>query len=308
MASDPWGYMDSVGSVLGDAAGAMAGALEAPSDFGGKVFDGLHDVAYDVSKVGAPRKGLDLPDVEASKNLDGLGGLGDFVSGLSKYASGSEYAGAGKMASGGLGMLNKGLGMFGKKIPGLGYATNGLETAANFAEAVDNREEADEGYFFNDDGKRNAFWGAAGDTKLSLAHTILAGDPAADGLLSLCELGADGLGMGVGMMRDQAESLGDFTGLYDMDDEDWRFGAGDLVGMMMHGENELIDAGMDLGRDVLDSELVKDLTNPYDLALAAVPGAAGLVDVADTVTDTVAEYIPSLPSLSMPSVSVPSLW
>ncbi len=300
-----WDYTEKGLSTVGDFWGAASGVCD-DIDMGA-VGGGL-DILTGINKIGN----------------DNTGGYGDIIAGgTSIVPKLAQMAGASK------GTLDK-LGPIGAVIGG------GAQAVTNTMEAREHRDERKQGYWSNDDGERNAFWGAAGDAQLGGTHAILgAFAPQADSLLSIGEGVVDGVGMGAGLLGDGIDSLGDATGLWDTQNE-WGFGAGDVVGMGMHGIHDLVNTlgpGDDAVREHGNGTMLGQIMGgPLAGALGAwaehgleslqQPGDfASVTDVTDVAGDALAYATNPIAAAGdlaggaadfvadvLPSVSLPSLW
>jgi trimeric autotransporter adhesin len=194
--------LNNYGSVAGDAIG---------------VTSGLADEAVAATALGSrlkPVSGLAGGETTAGMLGSGLGVAG----GAAKIASGNLGGGVGDMAAG---ALQGGLGLMGKQT--LGTVLGGASQAVgNVAEAARNVDQVNQGVLSNAAGGRNQFWGAMGDATIGAAHaaTPLLGPmaPVGDLAITAGQLGLDTVGAAAG-------ALGG---------DEWRFGAGDVVGAAEH--------------------------------------------------------------------------
>ncbi len=208
--SDIGAVASSVGDLMGSAGAGAAGLI-------GRAADAFPGVASGGGEA-----------------MGRWGGAADLVSGVAKIADGNWGGGLGDVVSGGAGIADT-FDVFGKGTPVGAIIGGGAQAIGNVYEMTQHSDERMGGYW------DNKFWGSAGDATIGALHAgIGSWCPLAEMYISAGELGLDAIGGAAGIAGDLVDGFGSLTGLYETDNE-WGFGAGDVVGMALHGGHDLIN-------------------------------------------------------------------
>ncbi len=253
---NPWRWGDALGSLFGDVAGL---AQTANQVVGAPWAANTMDFMAGTGDLWGKPGGL-MADV-ADTATGGLGGAGaapfiggglDIFTGISKIMDGNTGGGVGDIISGGAGILssNSLLGNAGGLMPGAagqmgqtwgGGILTGVGGAAqmlgNMAEMEKHKDERRGDYWSND------YWGSAGDATLGALHAgVGSWCPVADMYITGFELAGDAIGGGAGLLGEGVEWVDSWFGDDEVEDRDWKFGAGDVLGWGLHGAHDLVDA------------------------------------------------------------------
>ena len=191
-------------------------------------------------------------------------GVAELATDGPSWAGASDLVGGGAKVGVDLLRDNEELGLGEDLLPGIGPLIGGLATTAGgLGGMYQHADQAGQGYFSNDEGGRNEYWGSAGDATLGAVHAGLGtaallglsadtveapsvlGVPlealslpetaaaiAADASLSAGETAVNGVGFAAGLT---GSAINAAEGLHGEEAHDWYFGAGDVVGLAEHG-------------------------------------------------------------------------
>ncbi len=213
--------LGGLGSLVGDVGGVL--------DAGARIMDKTLGAAPSLAG-------------EGDNFFGGMGGVGDLMSGAGKLLNFDEAGnwdpnagGVGDLVSGGVGMLDSlgvtNMGPWGAAIGGT------AQFAANLAEMSQHSEERTGDYFGNN------YWASAGDATLGALHAGLGSwCPVAELYISGFELAGDAVGGASGLIGEGVEFVDGLFGDDEVEDRQWSFGAGDVLGWGLHGLHDLADA------------------------------------------------------------------
>lgn len=235
-----WGVADAVGSFAGDAVGFLGGAAGIEASNWGKGGDIFGRVTGATNNVGG------------SGAMPFIGGALDVFTGFSKYQDGNKGGGVGDIINGVTGALGgfDAISNLGGAMPGVagemgqswgGGVLTGIGGAAqmlgNMSEMNNHASERRGDYWGND------YWGAAGDATLGALHAgVGSWCPVADAYITGFELLGDGVGGAAGLLGEGVQMVDGWFGDDEVENRDWKFGAGDVLGWGLHGAHDLVDA------------------------------------------------------------------